>query len=271
MAKTNASFNPLNMSAVMQDAFRTLRMNVSFSGGDNDIQSVVVTSAIPSEGKTSVSVGLGVAMAEAGRRTLLIECDCRRPAVGNRIKLRPALNWLDVLYRGVPLDEAIVETACPGLCFLDAEPELAHSIEQLSSVRFRKMVEDLKKQFGFIIFDTPPLGSFIEAATLSKLADGTILVVTSGSKEVRLLKQTVEQIKKAQANLLGVVLNKVHANHTSYYYKYGDYYYRNQGKKGSKSKRRVGDPLAHADSTNVRAASAGGQSSAKFHKTDKDV
>lgn len=229
MAKNSAAFNPLNMTALTQDAFRTLRMNISFSGGDRDIQTVAVTSAVPNEGKTSVSIGLGVAMAEAGRRTLIVECDCRKPAVGNRLKLRPERTWLDILYHNIPIEEAVVETACPRLFFLDVEPGLVHSIELLSSYRFWRMVESLKEQFGFIIFDTPPVGAFIDAAVLAEHTDGTLMVVNSGSKEVKLVKASIEQLKKAGGNFLGVVLNKVKVSRTSSYYRYGDYYYRDKG------------------------------------------
>jgi len=220
------SFNPVNMSVLTQDAFRTLRMNIAFSGQEKDIQTLVVTSSVPKEGKTSVSIGLGIAMAESGRRTLIIDCDCRKPSVGNRLRIRPEKTWLDVLYNHIPVDQAIVETQCPRLYFLDVEPGIAHSIEQLSGFRFRKMVEGLRDNFGFIIFDTPPIGAFIDAATLAGYADGTIMVISSGNQEVRLLKSSLEQIQKAGANFLGVVLNKVRISKASSYYKYGDYYYR---------------------------------------------
>jgi len=238
VAKISTAFNPLNMSALTQDAFRTLRMNISFSGGDKDIQTVAVTSAVPNEGKTSVSIGLGISMAEAGRRTLIVECDCRKPAVGNRLKIRPEKTWLDILYHNVPMEEAIVQTSCPRLYFLDVEPGLVHSIELLSSYRFWKMVENLKAQFGFIIFDTPPVGAFIDAAVLAEHTDGAVMVINAGSKEVRLLKASIEQLKKSGGNFLGVVLNRVKMSRTSSYYRYGGYYYRNKdGAKKQKNHR----------------------------------
>ena len=240
---------PLNMSELTRDAFRSLRMNISFSGGDKDVQTLVVTSAVPSEGKTSVSVGLGVSMAESMKNTLIVECDCRRPSVGNRLKMRPPLNWIDVLYQKATIDEAVVETDCPNLYFLDAEPGLVHSVELLNSGRFREMVEQLKTHFDFIIFDTPPLGSFIDAAVLAEHSDGAIVVITSGNREIRLVKQTVEQLKKANAKIMGIVLNKVNA-HRSGYYQYGDYYYRKRGKE------RSGAPKEEAKPVQKRAAGA---------------
>lgn len=228
--KKKGTFNPMNMSALTRDAFRTLRMNISFSGGEKDVKTLVVTSAVPKQGKTSVSIALGISMAESMKNTLIIECDCRRPSVGNRLKLRPEYNWIDVIYRQAQLQEAVVTTSCPNLYFLDAEPGLVHSVELLSSGRFWEMVETAKTQFDFIILDTPPLGSFIDAAVVSERADGAILVVNSGSREVHLLKDTTEQLKKANARILGVVLNRVNA-HGSSYYRYGDYYYRDHGEK----------------------------------------
>lgn len=223
-------FNPLNMTELTRDAFRSLRMNIAFSGGDKDVQTLVVTSAVPNGGKTSVSIGLGISMAESMKNTLIIECDCRRPSVGNRLKLRPGTNWIDVLYKQGKLEDAIVKTSVPNLFFLDAEPGQVHSVELLNSGRFRELVERAKQNFDFIIFDTPPLGSFIDATVLSKYSDGVIMVVSSGTKEIRVLKETIEQLKKADAKILGVVLNRVSAHHLNYYH-YGDYYYRNQGKR----------------------------------------
>lgn len=232
MAKKEVLFNPLNMSELTRDAFRTLRMNINFSGGDKDVKTLVVTSAVPNQGKTSVSIGIGVSMAESMKNTLIIECDCRRPSVGNRLKLRPKYNWIDVLYQQATLQEAIVPTDCPNLYFLDAEPGLVHSVELLNSGRFRELVETIKTNFDFIIFDTPPLGSFIDAAVLAEHADGAIVVISSGSREIRLVSEVIEQLKKANAHILGVVLNKVNAQHSSYY-RYGDYYYRNRDRNGN--------------------------------------
>lgn len=226
MAMNNDSINPYSVSALTQDAFRTLRMNIIFSGEKKDIQTLVVTSATPNDGKTSIAIGLGIAMAESGRRTLIIDCDCRKPSVGNRLKIRPEKTWLDVLYNNVPLEQAIVETQCARLFFLDVEPGIANAIEQLSGYRFKKMIDRLKDQFGFIIFDTPPIGAFIDAASLAEHADGTIMVISSGSKEVRLHRLSIEQLKKSGANFLGAVLNKVKVSRSTSYYKYGDYYYR---------------------------------------------
>lgn len=222
MAKRKNSFNPLKMSALTRDAFRTLRMNINFSGGDKDVKTLVVTSAVPSEGKTTVTIGLGVSMAESMKNTLIIECDCRHPSVGNRLKLRPKDSWIDVLYQQAKLEDAIVPTNCSNLYFLDAEPGLAHSVEFLNSGRFRDMIEEAKEHFDFIIFDTPPLGTFIDAAVLAERADGVIVVVESGTRELRLLGETVDQLKKANARILGAVLNQVSAHHQ---HRYGSYYY----------------------------------------------
>ena len=250
--KNGGSFNPLNMSALTRDAFRSLRMNISFSGGDKDVKTLVVSSAVPNEGKTSVAIALGISMAESMKNTLLIECDCRRPSIGNRLKLRPASNWIDVIYQHVQLQDAIVPTNCPNLYFLDAEPGLVHSVELLSSGRFWEMIELLKEQFDFIILDTPPLGSFIDAAVLGERSDGTILVVNSGSREVRLHKETAAQLKKANARVLGVVLNRINA-HQSSYYRYGDYYYREHNQSPGYEKRRQNEKTATASKSKSQA------------------
>ncbi len=217
-------FDPFAMNAVTADAFRSLRANVTFSGGDNDIQTVVITSSIPHEGKTSVTLGLGVSLARSGKKVLLVECDCRMPALGNRLKLYPKKTWVDVIYKEAELAEAITPTRAKDLYFIDTSANMVHSLELLSSQRFWNMIERIKPHYDYILFDTPPVSSFIDAAVVADHTDGSIIVVENGSKEIRATQQACEQMRKAKARLLGIVLNKTDPKHSSYY-RYGGYYY----------------------------------------------
>ncbi len=246
-------FDPFAMNAVTADAFRSLRANVTFAGGDQDIQTIVITSAVPHEGKTSITLGLGIAIARSGKKVLLVECDCRMPALGNRMKIHPKKTWVDVIYKEAELGEAIAPTKVKGMFFLDTSLGMAHSLELLSSQRFWNMIERLKQYYDYILFDTPPVSSFIEAAVVADHTDGSVLVVKNGSKEIRAIQQACEQMKKAKARLLGIVLNQTDPKHSSYY-RYGGYYYYSSDGTKKRVHSRHSDEAATADKTEASVA-----------------
>lgn len=190
-----------------QEGFRRLHSNIQFSSLDKPPKTVAVTSATPSEGKTTVCLGLAMASAEAGRKTLLMDADCRRPMLAARLQLRPRRNWMNVLYENCPLEEVVAPTKMQNLYFADTEPQTTHLSEIFNSRRFAAMMAALKEQFDVVIIDTPPLGLFIDAALLARIADGTVLVVRSGLVDIKRGEGVAEQLKKANANILGVVLN----------------------------------------------------------------
>lgn len=212
--------------AAYKDSIRTLRTNIQFADIDNGIHTIVVTSVMPSEGKSLTSATLAISMTEYGKRTLLVDADCRRPSLAGMLKQRPSVGLPQVLAGTVSLLDAIVPTAQEGLFFLDSET-LANPVEVLSSKRCSDLIDEMRKHFDMIIFDTPPLCSFIEAAVLSSKVDGTVLIVSPGATDADKAIESVNQLKKANAKILGVVLNGVPDNYIS------DYYYRR--KKGFKN------------------------------------
>lgn len=209
-----------------KDSIRTLRTNIQFADIDNGIHTIVVTSVMPSEGKSLTSATLAISMTEYGKRTLLVDADCRRPSLAGMLKQRPSVGLPQVLAGSVSLLDAIVPTAQEGLFFLDSET-LANPVEVLSSKRCSDLIAEMRKHFDIVIFDTPPLCSFIEAAVLSSKVDGTVLIVSPGATDAEKAVEAVSQLKKANAKILGVVLNGVPDNYIS------DYYYRR--KKGFKN------------------------------------
>ncbi len=220
-----------NAGAILQDAVKTLRTNIQFSSVDKPIKTIVMTSVLPHEGKSTVSAFLGISMAEIGQKTLLIESDCRRPVLQSYFGLRTKYTLMDVLRREVTPNNAVVHTSQPGLDLLGSSI-LANPVEILGSDRMQSMLDDFKKSYDVIILDTPPLGSFIEAAVLASKADGTVLVIESGSTQAESAKAVLAQLEKAKAHVLGVVLNNVEASGSEYYY--SDYYYRDGRKKKTK-------------------------------------
>lgn len=212
--------------AAYKDSIRTLRTNIQFADIDNGIHTIVITSVMPSEGKSLTSATLAISMTEYGKRTLLVDADCRRPSLAGMLKQRPSVGLPQVLAGTVSLLDAIVPTAQEGLFFLDSET-LANPVEVLSSKRCSDLIAEMRKHFDIVIFDTPPLCSFIEAAVLSSKVDGTVLIVSPGVTDADKAVEAVNQLKKANAKIIGVALNGVPDNYIS------DYYYRR--KKGFKN------------------------------------
>jgi capsular exopolysaccharide synthesis family protein len=216
----------------LRDAVKTLRANIQFSSIDEEIKTLVVTSTQPQEGKTTLSIYLGIAMAEYGKKTLLVECDNRRPMIGTYLSKRGKVTIADVIAnKGITAQSAVEHSSIQRLDYLDSIV-MVNPVEVLSSKKFWSIIEELKDEYDIIILDTPPLGSFIEAAVLAAKADGTLLVMRAGKVDVADAKKVVEQLEKAKARVLGVALNGVDMSNESYY---SDYYY-----SGGERKRRKG-------------------------------
>lgn len=226
---------PLNV----QNAIKTLRSNIKFASIDRDIKTIVLTSVLPSEGKTTISIQLAISMAESGLRTIVVNTDCYKPFYSRKLGVQNKKTWLDALYDEQSLEEAITGTSVENLFFLESDTKVANPVELVGSNRFYKMVGLLRASFDVIIFDTPPLGTFIEAAILASKSDGTILVVDSGGVDEKKAQDVVEQLNRANAQILGVVLNNVATSDDEYY---GYYYYRAQQERGGKNARKRRKP-----------------------------
>jgi len=229
---------------LLQEATRVLRTNIQFASVDKPIQSIVITSVTPSEGKTINTIALGISMAVAGKRTLLVDMDCHRPMLGNKLKIRPKFNLKHILYDNMAISEVVVPTILKNLFFLDVEPQMKHLAEVISSNKFNSMVSKLNSEYDIVIIDTPPLGMLIEAALLANRADGTILVLKSGQNDTKEVLDVISQLEKANAHILGVVLNdiRVTPNKNGYYY-----YNKGEDKHVESRKKRFGRKNEHSD------------------------
>jgi capsular exopolysaccharide synthesis family protein len=204
----------------VQEAFRTLRTNIQFSSIDEPIKTIVLTSALPAEGKTTVALAFGISMADAGKKTLLWEMDCHCPMLGNGLNERPKYNWMNVLCNNISAAEAAVPTKIKNLYFMDVEPQMTHIAEVIGSNKFGALLNEMKKEYDMVIFDTPPLGKFIETAILANRADGTVLVIRPGMVDLKREREVINQLEKANARILGVVFNGVKTAKLDYYHYY---------------------------------------------------
>ena len=222
---------------VVQNAAKTLLANIRFASVDRPVKSIVLTSSVPNEGKSTVAYNLAQAISSSGKRTLIVECDMRRRSLADMVGARARHGIYAVLSGQVELDEALVATSHRNLFFLDSEPHIPNPADILSSQRFRKLVAQMESDFDYVVIDTPPVGTFVDAAIIAALADATALVVRERFVKRAELQNAYDQLKKADANVIGVIMNMCEAESSEYYYAY----YNKEGKRVRKSEGHVSD------------------------------
>lgn len=222
---------------VVQNAAKTLLANIRFASVDRPVKSIVLTSSVPNEGKSTVAYNLAQAIASSGKRTLIVECDMRRRSLADMVGARARHGIYAVLSGQVELDEALVATSHRNLFFLDSEPHIPNPADILSSQRFRKLVAQMESDFDYVVIDTPPVGTFVDAAIIAALADATALVVRERFVKRVELQNAYDQLKKADANVIGVIMNMCEAESSEYYYAY----YNKEGKRVRESEGHVSD------------------------------
>ncbi len=222
---------------VVQNAAKTLLANIRFASVDRPVKSIVLTSSVPNEGKSTVAYNLAQATASSGKRTLLVECDMRRRTLADLIGVRARYGLYAVLSGQVELEDAVVSTPHRNLMFLDSEPHIPNPADILSSQRFRRLIATMEESFDYVIIDTPPVGTFVDAAVIGTLVDATALVVRERFVKRAELQNAYDQLQKADANVIGVVMNRCEAETSEYYYAY----YNKEGKRVRKSEAHVED------------------------------
>lgn len=212
--------------SAMAEAYRTVRTNLQFAGLDQAKKSILVTSAGPGEGKSTTVANLGVTMAMAGTRTLLVDSDLRRPALHKLFNLPNTSGLTTVLADKTTVQESIASTRLPDLFVLPSGPLPPNPAEILSSRRMMEFAEAAKARYDLVLFDSPPIISLSDSLILSSCVEAVILVVKSGQYPYELIRQAKAQLEGVKANVLGILLNSVDFKRDGYYYRYYyDYYY----------------------------------------------
>lgn len=204
----------------IQNAAKTLFANIQFSSVDNPVQAIAVTSSVPNEGKTTTSVNLAQAIASSGKTVLLVEADMRRRSVHAFVGVQARVGAYAVMTGKVALRDAAVQMPTSNLWFLDVEPNIPNPADLLSSKAYGRLVDDACKQYDYVIFDTPPVGTFVDAAILSRLVDGVVMVVKIGGAKRDEILAAYDQLQKAEANILGVCATFCENTSSEYYYAY---------------------------------------------------
>ena len=210
------------------EAYRALRTSILLSRTGKSAKILMVTSALPQEGKTTTSVNLAIVLAQHGSRVLLIEGDMRRSGISKILHLQSDIGLSTLLGNNSVAETAILSVAdVPNLSVLPAGPVALHPSEMLASARMRDLVRGLEPQFDHIIIDTPPVLSVTDAALLSALADSTLIVVRAGTTSRAALRRVHDVLSHVDARIMGVILNAADLNEPDMYYygsRYGSYY-----------------------------------------------
>jgi polysaccharide biosynthesis transport protein len=213
----------------LAEAYRALRTTVLLSRAGTPPQVILVSSAKPSEGKTSVTTLESIVFALNGARVLLIDADLRRPSVHLRFRIPNKIGLTSVLTGKTPLEEALVTVpSVPSLHILPAGPIAPMPAELLGSLQMQRLIEGLRRDYEFILIDTPPVLTVTDAAVLVSISDGVVLVLRYGQASKNVVARASEILLRSGAHLLGVVLNAVDLQSSDYseYYgrAYNDYY-----------------------------------------------
>ena len=211
-----------------KEMYRTLRTNLEFTGVENRV--ISITSCAPDDGKSTVSFQLACALAESGKSTIYVDADMRRSVFAQRYNIDTEMKGLSHFLSGkIDTSDVIYVTNKERLYVLPTGVFPSNPTELLGNARMDALITALKKVFDYVIIDTPPLGSVIDAAVVSKFCDASMLVLASNTTSRAEAKKVIAQLKTANPNFLGVVLNKVDMKGSGYYYKrygygYGSYY-----------------------------------------------
>jgi capsular exopolysaccharide synthesis family protein len=210
----------------LAESYRALRTSILLSSLGSPPKVILVTSALPQEGKTTTSINSAIVLAQRGGRVLLVDADLRRPGVHKALGLRNTSGLSTVMTGGDGFQDAIVSTEIPNLFVLTAGPPPPQPAELLGSILMKDYLTRLRGEFDHIVIDTPPALSVTDAVLLSVEADSVLVVVRSGQTTKAALRRVRDLLSHVNARITGVVINAfdLHSG-SSYYYQYDSKYY----------------------------------------------
>ncbi|WP_319801613.1 CpsD/CapB family tyrosine-protein kinase [Bhargavaea beijingensis] len=210
-----------NPKSVVSEQFRTLRSNITFSAVDKELKTILVTSALPGDGKSTISANLATLFAQDGKRVLFIDADMRKPTVQYTFSLTNAAGLSTVLTQQKLAGEVIRESEIsPNLHIMTSGPIPPNPAELLGSRSMAVLMNEMAQQYDLIVFDAPPVLSVTDAQLLANKVDGTLLVVNTGVTEKENIEKAKDLLGNAQARILGAVMNNFKLDKDHYYYQY---------------------------------------------------
>src|SRR6266446_4201079 len=212
----------------MAESYRALRTSLLLTSLGAPPKVILITSALPQEGKTTTSINTAIVLAQKGVRVLLIDADLRRPSIHKTLGMGPKMGLSNVLTGNATIQQATVRSSIlPGLFILPAGTPPPNPAELLASSNMKDVLAELREQYDHIVVDTPPALSVTDAVVMSTRADAVVLVIRSGQTTKQALRRSRDLLMQVNARVAGVLLNAVDLTSPDYYY-----YYEYQGKYG---------------------------------------
>lgn len=208
------------------EAYRVLRTNIQFVNIDKNIRSIVITSSEAEEGKSTVIVNYAITLAQSNKKILLIDGDLRKPSLHKFFDTSNNKGLTNIIFEDTHYQDVTHTTIVENLDLLTSGPIPPNPSEVLGSVKMKGALDYLKEVYDIILIDSPPVGLVTDSAILSTIVDGTIFVCEAGKTKIDTAKYAKSCLDKVNANILGVVLNKIPIENKGYY-KYPSYQYYN--------------------------------------------
>ena len=217
-----------DLSAPSWEAYRSLRTSLLLSHSGKPPQTILVTSALPGEGKSTTVANTAIVLAQTGARTLILDLDMRRPTMDKKFGLRGQEGMSTFLSGNSDLSSQVQETRFPNLYLVAAGPPAPNPSELVGAQRMRSGLEVLQQHFDYIVIDSPPCLEITDALVLATLVDGLLLVVRAGKTPKELVRRASDRVLRVGGKILGVLVNAVDMRHSPYGYYHGYYrsYYR---------------------------------------------
>ena len=215
--------DPRKENYYYEEAIKTLRTNIQFTG--KNVKTILLTSCYPNEGKSDIAMQLAQEIGKAGKSVLLIDADLRKSAYIVRYKVKRSVKGLSEFLSGQASESEIKYTTnFQNVDIIFSGPSAPNPSELLEDPAFGELMKKVRMEYDFVLLDTPPVMTVIDAAVIAKESDGAVLIVESGRVSYKAAQKALEQIRKSDCKVLGAVLNKVDIKRDKYYSDYSSYY-----------------------------------------------
>lgn len=208
-------------TSLLAEAYRGIRTSIEYSSVDKKIKTLLVTSAEPGEGKSTVCGNLAFVLSQGGKKVIIVDCDLRKPSINKKFKLSNNRGLTDFLIGKVKFED-IVNNIQDNLYVITSGNKATNPAEVVSSVAMEKLIEDLGEKYDYVILDTPPVKRINDGIVLSTKVDGVVYVVRAGQTKQKDILEGYKALEAVKANVIGSVLNGVSKSKNDYYYYYGE-------------------------------------------------
>ncbi|MBU3110767.1 CpsD/CapB family tyrosine-protein kinase [Clostridium lacusfryxellense] len=191
------------------EQFRSLRTNIVFSFLGDEIKSIVVTSSLSGEGKSTIVSNLAVTLASSGKRVVIVDCDLRKPTIHKKFLLSNSKGLTNILIKDGKIEDILIASNVPNLFVLPSGPIPPNPSELLGSKNMKEILDELTNGFDIVLIDSPPVLYVSDAQILSVLSQGIIIVTSYGKSDKNALANAKEKIEKVGGKILGVVINGI--------------------------------------------------------------